>query len=121
MITNFESITKSLSPEEVVVIMPVIRVLFTATYDKPMKSNEIVSVINQHRDKIGTGIHFNEVKLRKIVNFIRSESIAPLIATSRGYYVSFDKEEIANQITSMEDRADAILHARDGLVNFLNK
>lgn len=121
MITNFESITKSLSPEEVIVIMPVIRVLYTASYEKPMKSPEIVSIINRNRDKIGAGVRFNGIKLRKIVNFIRSESILPVIATSRGYYVSFDKQEIADQIKSMEDRADAILHAKDGLVNFLKK
>jgi hypothetical protein len=121
MITNFESITKVLNPEEIAVILPLIRVLYTASHENPMKANEIVSVINSNRDKIGSGVYFNEVKLRKMVNFIRSESILPVIATSRGYYVSYDSDDIASQVKSMEERADAILHARSGLMNFLKK
>jgi hypothetical protein len=43
----------------------------------------------------------------------------PLIGTSRGYYISHDKEEIAKQITSLEERAAGILTGANGLKKFL--
>ena len=121
MITNFESITKVLSPEEVGAILPLIRVVSTASHRNPIKANEIVEQINKYKGKDNKPIGFNEVKLRKLVNFMRSESIMPVIATSRGYYVSYDKDEITMQIKSMEERADSITNAKNGLMIFLDK
>lgn len=121
MITNFESITRVLSPEEVGVILSLTRVLSSASYYNPIKADEIVRRVSGHRDKDGKPVYFNQVKLRKLVNFIRSESILPIIATSRGYYLSYDRDEIAMQIKSMEERADAITNAKNGLMIFLDK
>jgi len=50
-----------------------------------------------------------------MVNFIRVNSLIPLIATSEGYFVSYDKEEIMKEIKSMDERASAIIGAANGL------
>jgi len=121
MITNFEKITRALSPEEVGVILSLTRVLSSASYRNPIKADEIVRRVNGKQEKGDQPVFFSQVKLRKLVNFIRSESILPVIATSRGYYLSYDRDEIAMQIKSMEERADAITNAKNGLMIFLDK
>jgi tetrahydromethanopterin S-methyltransferase subunit B len=50
---------------------------------------------------------------------IRSKGILPLIATSNGYYCSYDKQEIMEQIKSLQERADAIINSANGLKKFL--
>jgi hypothetical protein len=43
----------------------------------------------------------------------------PLIATSQGYYVSYDKQEINAQIQSLVERANSILKSAEGLKKFI--
>jgi hypothetical protein len=57
--------------------------------------------------------------LRKLVNHIRVKGILPIIATSQGYYVSYDKQDILDQINSLTQRANSILNSANGLRNFL--
>ena len=58
-------------------------------------------------------------RLRKIVSHIRVSGKLPIIATSKGYYVSYDAEEIRNQVKSLEERAARILAAANGIRCFL--
>jgi hypothetical protein len=41
------------------------------------------------------------------------------MATSQGYYVSYDKQEILDQINSLTQRANSIMNSANGLKNFL--
>jgi len=43
----------------------------------------------------------------------------PIIATSKGYYCSYNHLEIKAQIESLEERAQAIMASADGLRKFL--
>jgi hypothetical protein len=58
-----------------------------------------------------TGEAVNDgARLRAIVHYIRSNrKVKHLIATSRGYYVSSDPDEIARYIESLMERARSIL------------
>lgn len=48
-------------------------------------------------------------RLRKVINYIRLNGmVTNLIATSKGYYVSEDKAEIATYVKSLTQRAEAI-------------
>ncbi len=67
------------------------------------------------------GKTLTEPRLRKIVNFIRSEGILPVIATSKGYYVSYDASVIETQIESLIGRRDAIDVSIKGLEKMLLK
>jgi len=59
--------------------------------------------------------------LRKLTHFLRCNSILPLIATSKGYYVSYDNAEIDKQIKSLQERAAAIIESANGLIYLKTK
>ena len=119
MVTNFEFLTREMTDEEKKLVPILIKGFSTKTKDNPIKAPEIVQAINAKRLSFGLKSNFSEVRLRKIVNFIRAEGILPLIATSNGYYCSKDKEEIKSQIESLTQRADAIMSSANGLNKFL--
>ena len=115
MITNFENITGEMTEDEKKLVPIIIRGFTAYGKDNPIKAPEIIKRLKLKGYKI------SEPRLRKIVNFIRAESILPLIATSKGYFVSYDREVVAEQIKSLEERADSISHSAQGLRKFLNQ
>jgi len=119
MITNFEYITRELTDEECKLVPILIKGFSTKTKETAVKAPEIVEAINKQADKFGLKNKFSEVRLRKIVNFIRSEGILPLMATSNGYYCTDDREEIRSQIDSLTQRAEAIMVSANGLKKYL--
>ena len=118
MITNFEEITKEMTEDEKKLVPVIIKGLSTKTKDNPIKGADIVSAINNQRDKLGIKV-FSEPRLRKIVNFIRTESILPLMGTSNGYYCTKDRTELESQIESLTQRAEAIMTSANGLKKFI--
>jgi len=118
MIKNFEEITKEMTGDEKKLVPLIIRGLSTRTKDNPIKGAEIVSAINSQKDKYGIKL-FSEPRLRKIVNFIRTESILPLMGTSNGYYITKDRTELESQIESLTQRSEAIMSSANGLKKFL--
>lgn len=119
MITNFETITEELNETEMEHMRIFIKGIRSKTAKNPIKANEIVRAMNAHAGIIATGKKFTEVRLRKIVNYIRSNAILPLIATSEGYYTSYDKEAIEKQILSLIERARSIECCAEGLQKFI--
>ena len=114
MITNFETITEELTDEEKKIIPLLIKGFPKYTKDNPIKAPEVIRRFNEK------GYKLQEPRLRKMVNFIRSKGILPLMGTSKGYYVSYDKNEINLQIKSLRERADSIYNSAQGLNKFLN-
>ena len=119
MVTNFETITEELSDDEVKLIPILISGFKTHYKVNPIKAPDIISAINAKRDTYNLKAKFTEPRLRKCCNYIRSNGLIPLIATSNGYYVSFDKEEISSQITSLIERSNSILKSAEGLKKFI--
>lgn len=109
MITNFEVITGRLSRKEKEAIPPLVERLRGHGKNNPIKAKQLCSGLPSM-----TG-----ARLRKITNFIRANSLLPVIATARGYYVSYDERDISGQMRSLYERADAIIHSADGLATFL--
>lgn len=116
MIKNFETQTDELSESEMFLIPLMIRGLETKTKDNPIKSHEIVASMNTY---LKGKIKFTDARLRKCVNHIRTNGILPVIATSKGYYVSNDRQEIIEQIESLTQRANSIKSCANGLKKFL--
>jgi hypothetical protein len=52
-------------------------------------------------------------------NHLRRNSLLPLCGTTVGYYLTDDPDEIAREIQSLRDRANAINAAADGLLYFI--
>jgi hypothetical protein len=80
----------------------------------PIKAPEIIKRLKEKGSKI------SEPRLRKIVNYIRTMGMIPLIATSKGYYVSFEMPDIQDQISSLKERANSINRCADGLSKFIH-
>lgn len=114
MITNFEKITSDLTDVELQFIPTLIKRFKYYTKIHPIKAPKIIE------DFRGFGEYqLTEPRLRKMVNYIRSNGLLPLIATSKGYYVSHDKKEIEAQIESLLQRANSIEQSAKGLQNYL--
>jgi hypothetical protein len=105
MITNFENQTQELNEYELSTLLPiVVRGLMT----KKGKENAITnkSICKALKEQ---GLKITDTRLRKIVHHIRANDIIPLLlATSKGYYISTDNQEIENYIQSLKERANSI-------------
>jgi hypothetical protein len=121
MVTNFEEITKELTEEEMKYVYILVTGFQKRTKDNPIKAPDLIKSVNAFVEKNRPDIKqkLSEPRLRKLCNFIRSNSLIPLIATSNGYYVSYDKDEIHKQMQSLLDRGNAIIKSSLGLVKFL--
>lgn len=120
MVTNFENITHALTAEEEKLIPLLMNGLCTKTKDNPIKGPEIISKMNAYAE--GKGLPaLTEPRLRKCINHIRSNSLLPIIATSKGYYVSDDPAEIRDQVNSLRERAESILRSAAGLEKFASQ
>jgi hypothetical protein len=119
MITNFESITRELTPEEVEILPFILKGLQGHRKENPIKAPEIVRQFNDFLRSRGKKIRITEPRLRKFCNHIRTGALLPLIATPAGYFVSWDKNDILSQVTSLEQRASSISESARGLKNFI--
>lgn len=119
MVTNFEKETAELSEDECRLLPLLFKGFERRTKDNPIKSRDIVAGMNQLSGT--TGVVLTEVRLRKICNFIRVKGMIPLIATSSGYYISDDPDEIKKQVQSLKDRAAAILAGAVGLEQYAQR
>lgn len=113
MITNFEDITKELSEEDYSLVTQLLRAFENRTKANAIKAPAIVKAMNDHNPNLKS--KFTQVKLRKLVNFIRSKGMIGLIATSDGYYSTKNIAEIQKQIQSLQERSDAINNSAEGL------
>lgn len=119
MVTNFEEITKELTKEEKQCIKYLIVGFEKRTKQNPILAKDVVKGINIVYVGLGIKSKFTSVKLRKMTNFIRANGILPLIATSKGYFTSTDKEDIQNQINSLHERASSINKSASGMYKYL--
>lgn len=119
MVTGFEEYTSPLTDDEKKLVVWIMKGFETRTIKNPIVSRDIMAGVNARLDTYGVKTKLTEARLRKIVNYIRKNSLQPLMGTTRGYYLSDDPVEIRRQIQSLKDRSDAILTAARGLEEFL--
>lgn len=121
MITNFEDITFKLTDFEKTLVLPIMQSLEKHTVQTPIKEKEIIYLVNAWLQSKGITEKLTGVRFRKIINQIRVHSLQPVIATSRGYFVCYEIDTICSQITSLRDRASAILACADGLQRLIHE
>lgn len=117
MITNFENITHDLTEEELLLIPVMVKSFSRYSKEYPINAPDVVARFNAS----GAKYKLTEPRLRKMVNYIRSNGLIALIATSKGYYVSNEKDEIMKQVESLRQRANSIHRCADGLQLLINK
>jgi hypothetical protein len=115
MIKNFENITYELTPKELELVELVMNGFNGYRKDSPIKAPEICAGMNKYLSENNIKMKFTSVRLRKFVNYIRANSLLPLIATSKGYYVTDSQDEIDSCVESLKNRANGILEAAKGL------
>lgn len=114
MITNFEQITSNLNAEERSYINPIVEAI--QAQKEPIKSNELIRYLEKHYN-----LKLEGRRLRKITNYIRSNGMYPIIATSNGYSINYNEQDIKKQIKSLRERASAINNSAQGLEKILHK
>ncbi len=119
-VSNFEAYTFSLTDKELAILPTFLEVVKTGTDHKPLKAPRLVEMINIHLRDRKISFRMTDERFRKFVNYVRSHAIIPLIATSHGYFVSYDPQVIRAQMTSLRERAGGILAAREGLATFIH-
>lgn len=106
---------RKLNNEEVVIIPDLVKILLKSNREKPILCSQITTWLINNKDYYNLNYKPNSSHIRKLINFIRSESILPVMSFNRGYYVSYKTEDIENMVKSLRERAQAISAAADGL------
>ena len=112
MITNFDSHTQELNKYELDVLQPIIiRGLSTKIGKSKAITNKRICALLKQKD-----YEITDTRLRKIIHNIRANDLLPLlIATSRGYYVSNNEEEIRDYIKSLSERINSITFIKQSI------
>ncbi|MFA5849967.1 MAG: hypothetical protein WC833_08790 [Bacteroidales bacterium] len=112
MLNGFREQTQQLNDYELNTLLPiVIRGLETKIGRENAITN--VSIVRGMR---AHGRQINEPRVRKIINYIRTNNLVPLlIATSEGYYVAKTVDELDDYIDSLAGRERAIREVRISL------
>jgi hypothetical protein len=116
MLTGFENHTSNLTDAEIELAHKLIPAFKKRTPNNPILACDIVKLVNAN---MVLDFKFTEVRLRKIINYYRINSILPILSTKNGYYVSNDVTEIRACIESLTQRATSILETTFGLEKYI--
>lgn len=118
MITNFEEITHNLTPAELDLAHKLIPAFKARTKENKISTRELVKKVTEYYQLT---FKFNDVRLRKIVNYYRSFGILPVCGSSDGYFVSYDVLEMKKTAESLEQRTVSILNSSFGMQKMIKK
>lgn len=116
MVNGFEDHTKELTKQDLEIANKMIPFLKAKTKDNRVYSSEIVNGLNKIW-KLNP--EMTDERLRRIINYYRTNAILPVISSSKGYYVSYDPQDIKRMIQSQKQRANSLLRTCSGLEKFL--
>ena len=109
MIKGFSNETSPLNDYELRVLLPVI---LAGLKDKQGKRNAVTNgyIIGRLKQQ---GYRIDAARLRKVINHIRTNDLIPgLIATSEGYFLAEDEQELMDYEDSLKGREEAIKAVR---------
>lgn len=109
MIKGFSNETSPLNDYELRVLLPVI---LAGLKDKQGKRNAVTNgyIIGRLKQQ---GYRIDAPRLRKVINHIRTNDLIPgLIATSEGYFLAEDEQELMDYEDSLRGREEAIKAVR---------
>lgn len=116
--------TEKLTTEEKDIVLPMLlKALKRGTEEQPLVSDKIVKWFNNNKDRIGMKSSFTSTRLRKLTNYCRTNAIAPIIANSKGYYISNKKKDLVELKMSLISRIEslqAVVKGIDDMMTELN-
>ena len=84
--------------------------------DNAVSNRYMVEKMREH------GYDITEIRVRKIINYIRTNGIIEcLMASNRGYYITKDKSEMQKYCHSLYQRQEAIEEVRLAMENQMEK
>jgi len=112
MITNFERETHELNGYELNKLLPIIvQGLSTKIGKEKAITNKAICKAMQSQ-----GYKLNDARLRKVIHHIRAHDLIPyLIATSKGYYIATNGQEVEDYIKSLSERINSIQFVKQSL------
>lgn len=117
MLIGFEEQTHPLTQQEKEFVDIVIKGLAS----KIGKSNAITNPAICQKINSKYGVKFTEPRIRKIIQYIRHRALLPgLIASSNGYWVSDDIEEVEQHIQTLRGREASIAKSRQEEEKYLS-
>lgn len=117
MLPGFEQHTKSLNKTQVEILVPIFLKGFKG---KIGKSNAITSTEIIDKIKCRYNVELSDSTVRKVVNHIRNNNLLPgLIASSEGYYISNNIQDVKRYIDSLSARINEITRIKNGMVEHL--
>lgn len=115
MIKGFDKETAPLTNDELVLAKIVSQGLATKTKRNPASSKYICETLNMKYPDI----NLTDIRLRKIVNFLRCTSMPNICADNRGYYCTDDIKELQDYALSLGQRIGAQEKVYQQLVRFI--
>jgi len=111
MIQGFETETAPLSEQELLLVPK-----FCNGFANKIGKQNAITNKNIIAGFKNIGINLSESRVRKIVNYIRVNNLVScLMATSDGYFISNEAEEIKQFIDSLMSRERAIRQVREAM------
>lgn len=117
MLPGFDDITQELTEHEKIVLLPIFLRGFAKKYGKAnaVTNKQIIQSIKAKKN-----ITISDARVRKIINYIRTHNKIPgLIATSNGYYVTHNVQEIQKYVKSLQGRENEIRKVKEGMIAYL--
>jgi hypothetical protein len=114
MLNGFETITASLTKHELEDLTPLLVGFLSDKKgeDKAVKSFGIQCYFKSF------GYNVSDARIRKLINHVRIKGLVKnLIATSRGYYIATDANQIKSYVESLVSRENAIRAVRYSFCN----
>lgn len=112
MIEGFEKQTKELTDYERNILLPIMCKCFK---NHQGKENAITNSLICEK-MTAKGYDVSEVRVRKIINQIRTYHLVPrLMATNQGYYITDDPAELNTYLQSLIGRRNAIQEVIDAV------
>ena len=108
MLKGFEEQTNELSDYEKKVIVPILIKGFRNKVGKErcITNKEICNTLNT---EMTLKIKLSEPRIRKCIYYCRSNNLIPrLIATSKGYWIATDRQELIDWANTIQGRINAI-------------
>lgn len=112
-----------LNSDDINILIPLLVKMFKAksSKDNVLQTKKITTFFTEKKSQLQFSGTFTSQRLQKLVNYIRVNSILPIIATSHGYYYSEDPQDIRDMIEQFESRIEAMKAAQEGLKYILEE
>lgn len=118
MLVNFEDITHDLTAKELDLAVKLIPAFKKLTIENKLTSEQIVKKVNSFYN---LDFKFNDVRLRKIINFYRTNAILPVCGSAQGYYCSYDVIELRKVVQSLVQRGTSVLDSAFGMEKIIKQ